>query len=162
MSANSRFSSSSSRGDARFEIVHHIDVRHDRMVRHALQRLVAEMAGLAAADHGRIDVELREAAQARHGGDDGRHVGDLVLGEMARLGARIGDQLLALAVIELLRDRQASCRRSSPSAGRRSSASDGRSKRRGGACRRCLDRDGERARDSRRRPRRSPRPRRAS
>ena len=93
-------------GDARLEVVHDIDVGHDGMVRHAFERLVAEVPGLAAADHGPVDLQVCEAAQPGHGGDDGRHVGDLVLGQMAGLGSGVGDELLALAIVELLRDRK--------------------------------------------------------
>ena len=39
------------------------------------------------------------------GGEDRRHVGDLALGQVAGLRPRVGDQLLALAVVQLLRDR---------------------------------------------------------
>ena len=89
-----------------FQIVENVDVGHDGMMRNALQRLVAEMAGLAAADHRRGDVELSKAAQARQRGDDRRHVADLIFGEVTGFRARIGDQLLAVAVIQLLRHRQ--------------------------------------------------------
>src|SRR6516162_5806449 len=47
---------------------------------------------------------MGEAAQTGQCGGDGRHVRDLVLTQIAGLGARIGDQLLAVAVVELLGD----------------------------------------------------------
>ena len=53
---------------------------------------------------GWTDLQMGEAAQPRQRGDDGRHVGDLVLGQIAGLGAGVGDELLAVAVIELLGD----------------------------------------------------------
>jgi hypothetical protein len=58
--------------------------------------------GLAAADYRPVDPQMCEAAQPGHGGDDGRHVGDLALGKMVGLGAGVGDELLPLAIIELL------------------------------------------------------------
>ena len=45
-------------GDAHLEVIHDIDVGHDGMVRHAFERLVAEVPGLAAADHGPIDLQM--------------------------------------------------------------------------------------------------------
>src|SRR5271165_4658607 len=47
---------------------------------------------------------MGEAAQSRQRSGDGRHVRDLVLTQIAGLGARIGDQLLAVAVVEFLGD----------------------------------------------------------
>ena len=84
------------------------------MMRHALQRTVAKMAGLAFADHRLGQIEMGEAAQPRQRGDDGRHVRDLVLAQIAGLGARIGDQLLAVAVIEFLGDGERLVRRPAP------------------------------------------------
>ena len=72
------------------------------MVRNALERLVAEMAGLATADHRRRDFELSKAAQAGQRGDN-LHVANLILGQVTGFRARIGDQFLAVAVIKLLR-----------------------------------------------------------
>ena len=51
-------------------------------LRHAIERLVAEVPGLAPADDGPVDLRMCEAAQTGHGGDDGRHVGDLFLGDI--------------------------------------------------------------------------------
>ena len=48
-----------------FKVVENIDVGHDRVMRNALQSLVAEVTGFAAADYRRGDLELGEAAQAR-------------------------------------------------------------------------------------------------
>src|SRR5262245_15892708 len=74
-------------------------------MRHALQRLVAEVTRLAAPDHW-IDLQVGEAAQTGQRSDNRRRIGDLVLGQVAGLRARIGNELLALAVVELLRDRK--------------------------------------------------------
>ena len=49
-------------GDACLKVVHYVDVRYDGMVRHAFERLVAEMPGFAPADHGSVDLQVREAA----------------------------------------------------------------------------------------------------
>ena len=49
---------------------------------------------------------MSEAPQRRQRTGDDRHIGNLVLTQMPRLGARIGDQLLAIAIIELLGNRQ--------------------------------------------------------
>src|SRR5208337_282180 len=85
------------------------------MMRHALQRAVAKMAGLAFPDHRLGQIEMGEAAQPRQRGGDGRHVRDLVLAQIAGLGARIGDQLFAVAVVEFLGDDERLVRRPAPS-----------------------------------------------
>ena len=100
--------------NARLQIVHDVDVGHDRMMRHPFQRFVAEVARLATADHRRVDLQMRKAAQPHHGGGDGGHVGDLVFGQVPRLGAGIGRQLLALAVVKFLRDRERLVRAPAP------------------------------------------------
>src|SRR5262249_47048457 len=56
----------------------------------------------AAPDHWRIDLQVGEAAQTGQRSDNCRHIGDLVLGQVAGLRARVGDELLALAVVEFL------------------------------------------------------------
>jgi hypothetical protein len=84
------------------------------MVRHAFERLVAEVPGLAAADHRPVDLQMCEAAQPGHGGDNGRHIGDLILGEMAGLGPGVADELSALAIVELLCDRKGLVGRPAP------------------------------------------------
>src|ERR1700730_16538704 len=76
------------------------------MMRNALESPVAEMAGLAAADHRRRDFELSKAAQAGQRADNRRHVADLIFAQVTGFRARIGDQLLAGAVIKLLRHRK--------------------------------------------------------
>ena len=73
-------------------VIHDIDVRHNGMVRHAFERGIAEVASLAATNDRRVDHEVGETAQPGHGSDDGRHVGDLVFGEMPGLGAVAGDE----------------------------------------------------------------------
>jgi putative transposase len=75
-------------------------------MRNALQRPVAKMAGLATADHRRRDFELSKATQAGQRGDDRRHVTDLIFDQVTGFRARVGDQLLAVAVIQLLRHRK--------------------------------------------------------
>src|SRR6516162_1442298 len=57
---------------------------------------------------------MGEAAQTGQCGGDGRHVRDLVLTQIAGLGARIGDQLLAVAVVEFLGDGERLIRRPAP------------------------------------------------
>src|ERR1700730_16799069 len=76
------------------------------MMRNALESPVAEMAGLAAADHRRRDFELSKATQAGQRGDHRRHVTGLIFAQVTGFRARIGDQLLAVAVIQLLRHRK--------------------------------------------------------
>jgi hypothetical protein len=76
------------------------------MMRNALQRPVAKMAGLATADHRRREFELSKATQAGQRGDNRRHVADLIFAQVPGFRARIGDQLLAVAVIQLLRHRK--------------------------------------------------------
>jgi hypothetical protein len=71
-----------------------------------LSALSQKMPGLAAADYGPGDHKVRKAAQPSHGLDNGRHVVDLALGEMAGLGPGIGDDFLALTIVEFLRDRK--------------------------------------------------------
>jgi len=65
-----------------FQVVKDVDVGHDGMMRNALQSLVAEMAGLAPADHRRGDFEMGEATQASERGDDRRRVADLIFGQV--------------------------------------------------------------------------------
>src|SRR5215468_12604980 len=55
-----------------------------------------------------------EAAQPGHGGDNGRRDCDLVLGQMSGLGPGVGDELFALAIVELLRDRKGPVGRPAP------------------------------------------------
>src|ERR1700730_12831284 len=76
------------------------------MMRNALESPVAEMAGLAAADHRRRDFELSKAAEAGQRADTRWHVADLIFAQVTGFRARIGDQLLAVAVIKLLRHRK--------------------------------------------------------
>src|SRR6202045_2349539 len=83
------------------------------MMRNALESPVAEMAGLAAADH-RRDFEVNKAAQAGQRGDNRRHVADLIFAQVTGFRARIGDQLLAVAVIQLLRHRKSLVGRPAP------------------------------------------------
>jgi hypothetical protein len=59
-------------GNALLEIVEQIDVRDDCVMRHALQRLVAEVTRLAAPDHWRTDLQVGEAAQTGQCGDNRR------------------------------------------------------------------------------------------
>src|SRR6202045_1418753 len=73
------------------------------MMRNALESPVAEMAGLAAADHRRRHFELSKATQAGQRGDHRRHVTGLIFAQVTGFRAWIGDQLLAVAVIQLLR-----------------------------------------------------------
>src|ERR1700730_14374761 len=89
-----------------FQVVQNVDIGHDGMMRNALQRPIAEMAGLAAADHRRRDFKLSKATQAGQRGDYRRHVADLIFAQVPGFRARIGDQLLAVAVIQLLRHRK--------------------------------------------------------
>jgi pimeloyl-ACP methyl ester carboxylesterase len=74
------------------------------MMRNALESLVAEMAGLATADHRRRDFEVSKATQAGQRGDDRWHVTDLIFGQVTGFRARVGDkqtewrlQLIAMA-----------------------------------------------------------------
>ena len=72
------------------------------MVRDASQRAIAERPGLAAADHGLANIETGKAPQACQRARDDRNVADLVLGQVTGFRPRIGDQLLAIAVVEFL------------------------------------------------------------
>ena len=65
---------------------------------------------------------VAEGAPDLQTGDDPRHVRDQALRQVAGLGARIGDELLALAVIELLRHFQRLAPPTSRSASRTASA----------------------------------------
>ena len=73
-------------------------------MRNALQRLVAEVPGLATPNDGWIDLQMRKAAQPRHRPGDRRHIGNLIFGQVARFGTRIGQHLLAVAIIQRLRN----------------------------------------------------------
>ena len=72
----------------------------------ALERLVAEMPALAASDRRLVDPQVSKAAQPDHGGNDRWHIRDLVFSQVAGFGARVGDELLAVAVVQLLGDRE--------------------------------------------------------
>src|SRR5450759_523448 len=77
------------------------------MMTHYLQPLVVETAARTLADDRRLGqgdcAERLAHPQSRH---DPRHVCYQALRQVAHLGARVGDDLLALAVIELLRHRK--------------------------------------------------------
>ena len=82
------------------------------MVRRALQPLVPEVPGLAAADDG--PSRHRDLAEGLAGLEPRHDPGDVrgeALGQVAGLGAGVGDGLLAVAVVELLRHRERLLRR---------------------------------------------------
>jgi hypothetical protein len=47
-----------------------------------------------------------KTAETGQRSDNRRHIGDLVLGQVTRLGARIGNEFLALAIIKFLGHRK--------------------------------------------------------
>lgn len=70
----------------------------------ALQSLVVKAAARAPADHRRFGHwDCAKRLSHPQSGHDSRHVRDQALRQVADLGARVGDDLFALAVIELLR-----------------------------------------------------------
>ena len=82
------------------------------MVARPGQPLVVEDPAGAAPDQRRPrHGNAAPGAPFLQGGHDARHVGDQAFRQVARLGAGIGDDLLALAVIELLRHLQRAGRR---------------------------------------------------
>src|SRR5665213_865024 len=77
------------------------------MMARALQPLVVETAARTPADHRRIwHGDCAERLSHPEPGRDPRYVRYQALRQVAHLGARIGDDLLALAVIEFLRHRE--------------------------------------------------------
>src|SRR5664280_1165841 len=86
------------------QVVDRIDVGNDGMMARALQPLVIETAARAPADDRRLGHgDCAERLAYPQSGHDPRHVCYQALRQVAHLGARVGDDLLALAVIQLLR-----------------------------------------------------------
>ena len=89
------------------QAVHRVDVGDDRVMAGALQALVTEGSMGAFADHQRRrHGDLLERLAHLKACDDLCRIRDQIFRQIAHLGAGIGDDLLALAVIERLGDLQ--------------------------------------------------------
>jgi hypothetical protein len=89
------------------QVVDRVDVWNDGVMAGALESLVMETAACALSDdrvigHG----DCAERLARLQAGDDLRNIRCQALREITHLGARIGDDLLALAIIEFLSDFQ--------------------------------------------------------
>lgn|GEM_PF-6772947 len=86
------------------EFVDGVDVGDDGVMARAFQSLVVKSGAGAPVDHRRFGHRDRAERLSRlQSGHDPRHVRDQALRQVADLGARVGDDLLARTVIELLR-----------------------------------------------------------
>ena len=86
------------------QIFDRVDVGNDGVMARALKALVVESAARAPADHRRIGHgDCAERLTHLQSGHDLRYVRYQALRQVAHLSARIGDDLLALTVIEFLR-----------------------------------------------------------
>src|ERR1700733_2722258 len=89
-----------------------VDVGNDGVMARALKALVVESSARAPADHRRLrHRDCVERLPHLQPGHDLRYVRYQALRQVTHLGARIGDDLLALTVIELLRHRERLARR---------------------------------------------------
>ena len=89
------------------QVVDRVDVRNDRVMAGALKSLVMETAACALSDNRGIGHgDCAERLARLQAGHDLRNIGYQALREITHLGAGIGDDLLTLAVIELLGDFQ--------------------------------------------------------
>src|SRR6516164_5929197 len=94
------------------QVVDRVDVGNDGVMARTLQPLVVESAVRAFADDRRIGHGDRAERLAHpQSGHDLWHVRYQALWQVTHLGARIGDDLLALAVVEFLRHRERLARR---------------------------------------------------
>src|SRR3954469_22636388 len=92
--------------EARLQVVEDIHVGDDGVMGHALKTFIVEMAGFTAPDYRSTNLDVGKTTQPDQCADNRWNIADLVLGKVSGLRPRIGDQLLTVAVVKLLCDRQ--------------------------------------------------------
>src|SRR5207249_7088750 len=86
------------------QLVDGVDIGNDGMMARTLKPLVVERAARTSTNHRRLGYRDRAERLAHpQSGYDSRHVRYQALRQIANLCARISDNLLALAVIQILR-----------------------------------------------------------